>query len=122
MASLPSSPLRSPPNTPPVSKRARLDPDEAFTTLPPSSSTPGHSSHANGNGNSNGTVTLDPPPPASSAPPAPSELRSAIDPDSEDEPDEPTYVKDEEDLSRRDMYLDTVSRIFFHIQSKSDEN
>jgi U4/U6.U5 tri-snRNP-associated protein 2 len=102
--------MRSPPTSPPAAKRARLDPDESFSTLPPtpsaSTSTP---SKTNGHAQVNGDL-----PPVATSAPVPAELnKSAIDTsDDEDEEDEPVPVQklaEDEDLSRRDMYLDTVS-------------
>ena len=95
--------MRSPPTSPPATKRARLDPDESFTTLPPSSS----STPVKVNGYTNGH---DAAPIVTTAPLPPGAEKSAIDPESSDEEEE-EVVKEEEDLSRRDMYLDTVSNL-----------
>jgi len=94
----------SPPISPPAAKRLRLDPDQTFSTLPPSPST--SSSPFKGNGHVNGN-SIHAPPPATPAPQSPGAMRSAIDVCDDDEPEQ-TVVQEEEDLSRRDMYLDTV--------------
>ena len=74
--------MASPPTSPPA-KRARLDPDD----VPPSSSTSSPRPYGRLNGSQG----------AKMQPPV----------DSDDEEEQP--VAPEEDLSRRDMYLDTVS-------------
>ena len=76
-----------------------------LATLPPS---PPSSSLHKSNGHVNGDTAY-PPPPATTAPIPSDALRSAIDDSDDDEPEQ-TALPDEEDLSRRDMYLDTVSR------------
>lgn len=107
-------PMRSPPTSPPLAKRARLDPDEAFSALPPSPSISSSPNKATSNGHTHGLNNGDAPPIATSAP-APANLqKSAIDAAGSDdeEGEEPvpvTSVAEEEDLARRDMYLDTVS-------------
>ena len=109
----PRDPMRSPPTSPPAAKRARLDPDETFSTLPPSSPTTSTPAKLKSNGYTTNTVPSDPPPLATSAP-LPEELKkSAIDQDVSDdeEPVPVTKMAEEEDLSRKDMYLDTVSHL-----------
>lgn len=113
---------QSPPSSPPLAKRARLDPDESFATFPPTSSSTSQIPSVNGNGHANGrpssssasTSAAPPQPPATSAPAIP-ELNHEPAPDyqsSDDEEDvelEAARVKEEEDITRKDMYLDTVS-------------
>lgn len=92
----------SEPASPPAAKRARLDPDTQFSTLPPSPS----NGHSESNGATSSTAHM---PPVTSAPEMPIEpTRENEDYESDDEdvPEQP--VAEEEDLSRADMYLDTV--------------
>jgi len=87
----------SPPSSPPVAKRPKLD-AEAPAELSPAR--PGAASTANANANVNGTQNGTP---VAAKVPANDEES-----DSEDE-ELPQPVKEEEDVARRDMYLDTVS-------------
>lgn len=102
----------SEPASPPAAKRARLDPDTQFSTLPPS---PQPQANGNGNGDTNGSshASVIAPPEASSAPSfdtTANKVESKVDDyesDDEDVPEQPTA--EAEDHSRQDMYLDTVS-------------
>jgi U4/U6.U5 tri-snRNP-associated protein 2 len=94
----------SEPTSPPAAKRARLDPDTQFSTLPPSSP------QSNG---ANGTTSSTPHAPVATSTPvipdttAPKkEKNEDYESDDEDVPEQP--VAEDEDLTRRDMYLDTV--------------
>ena len=81
----------------------RLDPDQSVSALPPP---PSSSSPHKANGHHNGDSA--PPPASATTAPIPSDaLHSAIDVSDEEEPEE-NALPEEEDLSRRDMYLDTV--------------
>jgi U4/U6.U5 tri-snRNP-associated protein 2 len=101
----------SEPASPPAAKRARIDPDTQFSTLPPSPQTNGHSA---GNGATSSTSHA---PTVTSAPSLPNpeagkkEKNEDYESDDEDVPEQP--VAEEEDLSRADMYLDTVSCQYF---------
>lgn len=97
----------SEPASPPAAKRARIDPDTQFSTLPPTSP------KTNGAAEANGSTSSTPHQPvASSAPGVPdadaSKREKNEDYESEDEdvPEQP--VAEDEDLARGDMYLDTV--------------
>ena len=81
----------------------RMDPDQSFSALPPptSFSTP-HKANDRHNGDS-----AKPSPLATTAPIPSDALRSAIDVSDDEEPEE-NALPEEEDLTRRDMYLDTV--------------
>lgn len=96
----------SEPTSPPAAKRARIDPDTQFSTLPPSPITNGAGNGANG-----ATSSTPHAPTASSAPELPvgdvkKEKNEDYESEDEDVPEQP--VAEEEDLTRRDMYLDTV--------------
>lgn len=99
----------SEPASPPAAKRARIDPDTQFSTLPPS---PQPNGHSEGNGATSSTSHA---PTITSAPLLPDpeagkkEKNEDYESDEEDVPEQP--VAEEEDLSRADMYLDTVSWI-----------
>lgn len=103
----------SEPVSPPPAKRARVDPDTQFSTLPPSPSTNGHGHSEAANGSSSSGA----PPVATSTPfadPSSSSSQSKKNPDYESEDDDEEEVPEQpvaevEDHSRRDMYLDTVS-------------
>jgi U4/U6.U5 tri-snRNP-associated protein 2 len=90
------------PASPPAAKRARLDPDTQFSTLPPSPS----NGHSDANGATSSTAHM---PSVTSAPDLtePTKRNEDYESDEEDVPEQP--VAEEEDLSRADMYLDTVS-------------
>jgi len=92
----------SEPASPPAAKRARLDPDTQFSTLPPSPS----NGHPDANGATSSTAHM---PSVTSAPDLtePTKGNEDYESDEEDVPEQP--VAEEEDLSRADMYLDTVS-------------
>lgn len=98
----------SEPVSPPAAKRARLDPDVQFSTLPPSPQ-----GQANGQTEANGsTSSTSHAPTVTSAPTLPvadisKEKNEDYESDDEEVPEQP--VAEEEDLSRADMYLDTVS-------------
>ncbi|WWD16587.1 hypothetical protein CI109_101015 [Kwoniella shandongensis] len=99
--------MSSPPTSPPAAKRLKLDAatDSASTPLSPSTTPHKVNGHTNG--------SQPPPPPATSAPapppPVASSSKAALSDDEDDEPEE-AKVEEEEDLSHRDMYLDTISR------------
>ncbi|GFZ42687.1 Probable inactive ubiquitin-specific-processing protease 10 [Saitozyma sp. JCM 24511] len=107
----------SPPTSPPVAKRPKLD-SEASTSVPnnivplsPSASPHRTNGHSNGSAIHSANVV----PSATSAPSLPPATAAAptthTPADSDDEEPEPvTRLAEEEDLSRRDMYLDTVAR------------
>lgn len=87
----------SPLSSPPIAKRPKLD-DEAPAELSPARPP------LNGTPTRNGAVGGSPATKAS----APIETKDE-DSDSDDEDELPLPVKEEEDVARRDMYLDTVS-------------
>jgi U4/U6.U5 tri-snRNP-associated protein 2 len=93
----------SEPASPPAAKRARLDPDTQFSTLPPSP----QNGHSDANGATSSTAHM---PTVTSAPDLPvadpTKGNEDYESDEEDVPEQP--VAEEEDLSRADMYLDTV--------------
>ncbi|WVQ78724.1 hypothetical protein IAT38_000811 [Cryptococcus sp. DSM 104549] len=92
----------SPPSSPPAAKRIKLDREEVAS---PAATSP------KANGLSNGASA---PPPVTSAhtlPTEPAPAKEIAGAESSDEEEEPQEVaKEEEDLGRRDMYLDTISR------------
>lgn len=102
----------SEPASPPAAKRARLDPDTQFSTLPPS---PQVNGHTNGETNGSGSETAVAPPEVSSAPSFEATANTVdkevndYESDDEEVPEQPTA--EAEDHSRQDMYLDTVSLI-----------
>lgn len=101
-----------PPTSPPAAKRFRLDPEQNFSTLPPS---PSASSPRRTNGHLIGDSSPLPPP-ATTAPPPSEAVRSATNVIDDDEPEQ-AALPEEEDLSRRDMYLDTVRHIALFLLS-----
>lgn len=101
----------SEPASPPAAKRARLDPDTQFSTLPPSPQTQANG-HGNGETNGSNHVNTIAPPDVSSAPSfdtSANKVEKKVDDyesDDEEVPEQPTA--EVEDHSRQDMYLDTV--------------
>lgn len=113
--------MSSPPSTPPAAKRLKLDSGAVGVQSPLSQNASPHK--ANGHANE-GESSAAPPPPATSAPPLPPVASASTstlaaqpaitlnniaedgDDDSDDEAEE--VKEEEEDVSRRDMYLDTV--------------
>lgn len=102
------------PVSPPAAKRARLDPDTQFSTLPPSPQTNGNG-HTEANGTETNQITEAIIPVATSAPSFEpvahrGDIKKNPDYESDDEEDVPEQpVAEVEHHSRRDMYLDTVS-------------
>lgn len=90
--------MPSPPISPPAAKRPKLDAE-----LPAALSSPSGPSSSRVNGHLNGAESQEPP----------------IEDESEDEEEQPEPVKEEEDVARRDMYLDTVSTALTGVQRVS---
>lgn len=111
----------SEPVSPPAAKRARLDPDTQFSTLPPS---PQSQANGHGNGETNGSKheSTTAPPEVSSIPSFEATAQKVeknvddYESDDEDVPEQPTA--EAEDHSRQDMYLDTVSRSHWSFHSR----
>ncbi|KAK4687259.1 U4/U6.U5 tri-snRNP-associated protein 2, partial [Tremellales sp. Uapishka_1] len=105
--------MASPASSPPAAKRIKLDPSSSNSgALPLSPSASPHKSNGYLNGSSGHAAS---PPLATSAPPlAEASILSSVpvpsSPPSSDDEEEPVHIPEEEDLGRRDMYLDTVER------------
>jgi len=98
--------MASAPISPPAAKRLKLD--SSPNGSPSRTPLPLSVSHQHSNGNSEGHAPS--PPSASSAPPPPPVASTSAAAESSDEEDEEQVrPAEDEDVGRRDMYLDTVS-------------